>query len=53
MNIMKKTLVMYTMNEIEGVKALLEKIPTHLFDQFFVMDNHSNDGTIEFLEKIM
>lgn len=48
---MKKTLVMYTMNEIDGVKALLEKIPIHLFDQFFVMDNHSNDGTIEFLEK--
>ena len=48
---MKKTLVMYTMNEIEGVKAILKKIPIHLFDQFFVMDNHSSDGTIEFLEK--
>ena len=43
---MKKTLVMYTMNEIEGVKGIFEKIPIDLFDQFIVMDNHSNDGTI-------
>jgi|TARA_B100000749_G_C18439592_1_gene471590 glycosyltransferase involved in cell wall biosynthesis len=48
---MKKTLVMYTMNEIEGVKGIFEKIPIDLFDQFIVMDNHSNDGTIEFLEE--
>ena len=48
---MKKTLVMYTMNEIEGVKGIFEKIPTDLFDQFIVMDNHSNDGTVEFLEE--
>jgi glycosyltransferase involved in cell wall biosynthesis len=48
---MKKTLVMYTMDEIEGVKGIFEKIPIDLFDQFIVMDNHSNDGTIEFLEE--
>lgn len=48
---MKKTLVMYTMNEIEGVKGIFEKIPIDLFDQFIVMDNHSNDGTVEFLEE--
>jgi len=39
------------MNEIEGVKGIFEKIPIDLFDQFIVMDNHSNDGTIEFLEE--
>ena len=50
-NTLKKTLVMYTMNEIEGVKAIFDQIPIHLFNQFFVMDNHSNDGTVEFLEK--
>ena len=49
--LMKKTLVLYTMNEIEGIKGIFSKIPIHLFDQFFVMDNHSNDGTIEFLEE--
>ena len=48
---MKKTLVMYTMNEIEGVKGIFEKIPIDHFDQFIVMDNHSNDGTVEFLEE--
>ena len=39
------------MNEIEGVKGIFEKIPIDLFDQFIVMDNHSNDGTVEFLEE--
>jgi len=48
---MKKTLVMYTMNEIEGVKGIYDKIPIEMFDEFFVMDNHSNDGTIEFLKE--
>ncbi len=48
---MKKTLVMYTMNEIDGVKGIFDKIPIELFDQFFVMDNHSTDGTIEFLQE--
>ena len=50
-NALKKTLVLYTMNEIDGVKAIFDKIPIHLFDQFFVMDNHSDDGTVEFLEE--
>ena len=50
-NALKKTLVLYTMNEIQGVKAIFDKIPIHLFDQFFVMDNHSDDGTVEFLEE--
>ena len=50
-NPLKKTLVLYTMNEIQGVKAIFDKIPIHLFDQFFVMDNHSDDGTVEFLEE--
>ena len=50
-NASKKTLVLYTMNEIEGIKAIFDKIPIHLFDQFFVMDNHSDDGTVKFLEE--
>jgi glycosyltransferase involved in cell wall biosynthesis len=47
----KKTLVLYTMNEIQGIKSIFDRIPIDLFDQFFVMDNHSDDGTIEFLEE--
>jgi glycosyltransferase involved in cell wall biosynthesis len=50
-NTLKKTLVLYTMNEIDGIKAIFDKIPIRLFDQFFVMDNHSDDGTVEFLEE--
>lgn len=46
----KKTLIMYTMNEVEGVTAIFDKIPYHLFDEFFVVDNHSTDGTVEFLK---
>ena len=50
-NPLKKTLVLYTMNEIEGIKSIFDRIPIHLFDEFFVMDNHSDDGTVEFLEE--
>ena len=50
-NALKKTLVLYTMNEIQGIKSMFGKIPINLFDQFFVMDNHSDDGTVEFLEE--
>lgn len=48
---MKKTLIFYTMNEIQGVKAIFDKIPISLFDQFFTIDYNSIDGTIEFLKK--
>jgi len=50
-NALKKTLVLYTMNEIQGIKSMFNKIPINIFDQFFVMDNHSDDGTVEFLEE--
>ena len=46
----KKTLILYTMNEIDGIKAIFDKIPRHLFDQFFAVDNHSTDGTVEYLQ---
>ena len=48
---LKKTLLLYTMNEIEGVKSIFDKIPINLFDEFFTIDNNSTDGTVEFLEK--
>ena len=50
-NALKKTLVLYTMNEIQGIKSMFDKIPINIFDQFIVMDNHSDDGTVEFLEE--
>ena len=33
-NPLKKTLVLYTMNEIEGIKSIFDRIPIDLFDNF-------------------
>ena len=32
-NTLKKTLVLYTMNEINGVKSIFDRIPIHLFEK--------------------
>jgi glycosyltransferase involved in cell wall biosynthesis len=48
---MKKTLIIFTRNEIEGVKQVLGLIPLHLFDEVFAMDGQSIDGTVEYLEE--
>jgi glycosyltransferase involved in cell wall biosynthesis len=41
------TLLILTLNEIEGVKAILPKIDRAWVDQFLVVDGQSSDGTIE------
>ncbi|MFX1517144.1 MAG: glycosyltransferase family 2 protein [Promethearchaeota archaeon] len=43
-----KTLVLLTLNEITGSKALYPKIPFDLFDRVILVDGGSTDGTIEF-----
>lgn len=48
---MKSSLVILTYNEIEGVKALFDKIPFKDVDEAFVIDGGSTDGTIEFFEE--
>lgn len=48
---MNKTLIIFTRNEIEGVKQIFNLIPMHLFDEVFAMDGQSTDGTVEFLEE--
>lgn len=48
---MLATLVILTYNEIEGVKFLFHKIPFHLFDEYFVVDGGSGDGTVEFFKQ--
>ncbi len=48
---MNKTLIIFTRNEIEGVKQILDLIPMHLFDEVFAMDGQSTDGTVEYLEE--
>lgn len=47
---MKSTLIILTRNEIEGVKALYDRIPFDQVDEAFVVDGGSTDGTVEFFE---
>lgn len=47
----RTSLIILTRNEIEGVKAVLKKIPFTAVDEYFVVDYKSTDGTVEFLEK--
>ena len=48
---MTSSLVILTCNEIKGTRALFEKIPFDKFDESFVVDFNSTDGTIEFLKE--
>ncbi len=45
------SLVIFTKNEIEGLKAMYPGIPIRLFTQCFAVDYRSTDGTIQFFKK--
>ncbi len=45
---MKATLLIPTLNEVEGMKVILPKIRDEWFDQKIVADGGSTDGTIEY-----
>lgn len=45
---MKKTLVLLTFNEIEGLKKLWDRIPLHAAEEVFAVDPGSTDGTLDF-----
>ncbi len=47
---MTVTLLALTLNEIDGVKAILPKIDRSWYDQILVVDGGSTDGTIEWCE---
>lgn len=50
-NMIKSTLVILTLNEIEGITALFDKIPFDAVRECFVVDGGSTDGTVEFFKK--
>lgn len=51
-NLMRKTLIIFTRNEMAGIRSIYPKIPLDLFDEIFAIDGHSTDGTIQFLESV-
>lgn len=48
---MKVTLVVPTLNEIEGMKAIIPRIKKDWYDQLIVLDGGSTDGTIEYAQQ--
>lgn len=44
---MNTTLLVLTLNEIDGMKAIMPKINPQWFDQILIVDGGSTDGTIE------
>jgi len=48
---MKTTLVVLTFNEIEGLRALWDRIPLNAVDEVFAVDPGSTDGTLEFFRE--
>mgnify|MGYP001262414432 CR=1 FL=1 len=45
------TLVIPTINEIEGLKVVFPRIDRSLFDEVLVIDASSTDGTVEYISK--
>ena len=48
---MKITILALTLNEIDGVKAILPQIESSWYDQLLIVDGGSTDGTIEWCQK--
>ncbi|MDA2933349.1 glycosyltransferase family 2 protein [Acidobacteria bacterium AH-259-D05] len=47
---MTRTLVLLTLNEIDGVRALVPHLPKEVVDEVLAVDAGSSDGTREFLK---
>jgi len=45
---MKVTLLIPTLNEIDGMKTIMPKIKKEWYDQLLIIDGQSTDGTIEY-----
>ena len=48
---MKITLLIPTLNEIEGMKAIMPRIKKEWIDQILIVDGGSIDGTVEYAKK--
>ena len=49
---MKVTLLIPTLNEIDGMRIIMPKIKKEWYDQLLIVDGHSTDGTIEHAKKM-
>ncbi len=47
---MKSSLIIFTRNEIEGLKTIFPIIPLHSVDEVIAVDGHSTDGSVEYLQ---
>jgi glycosyltransferase involved in cell wall biosynthesis len=45
---LKYSLILLTLNEIDGLNKVFKDIPLHEFDDIFAIDGGSTDGTLEF-----
>ena len=48
---MKVTLLLPTLNEINGMKAIMPRIKKEWYDQIIILDGGSTDGTIEYAKE--
>lgn len=48
---MKVSLVLLTLNEIEGMKATMPKIKNEWYDELLIIDGGSTDGSVEYARK--
>ncbi len=48
---MKVSLVLFTFNEIEGMKVIIPRIKKEWYDELIVVDGGSTDGTIEYAKE--
>jgi glycosyltransferase involved in cell wall biosynthesis len=49
-NKLRKSLLIFTRNEIDGLKAIFPKIPLNSVDEVIAIDGKSTDGSVEFLQ---